>query len=80
LKNNVSDYIIREAVKAIMNHTSPSLSSFSFQDQKLFNKVFRVVVHKYLKEDYLINILSSGMDKFKRKDHMKVRRHMLKML
>lgn len=80
LKNNVNDYIIREAVKAIMNHTNPSLDSFSLKDQKLFNKVFRVVVRKYLEEDYLSIIMTSQMDKIKREDHFKVRRYMLMML
>ena len=80
LKNNVNDYIIREAVRAIMNHIDPSLPSFNLKDQKLFNRVFRVVVRKYLDEDYLMTILTSDMDKVKREDHMKVRAYMLKML
>lgn len=80
LKNNVNDYIIREAIKAVMDYTNPSLSSFSIKDQRLFNKIFRVVVRKYLEEDYLSIIMTTGMDKVKRADHMKVRRFMLKML
>lgn len=63
-----------------MTHTNSSLPSFSFKDQKLFNRVFRIVVRKYLEEDYLATIITGGMDSVKREDHMKVRRYMLKML
>ena len=80
LKNNVSDFIIREAVKAIMTHNNPSSSSFSSQDQHFFNEVFRIVVKDYLMKEYLSYILSSGMDRVKRRDHLKVRRYLLAMI
>ena len=80
LKNNVNDFIIREAVKAVMSYRNPSISSFTLDEQQFFNRVFRVVVKEYLEDNYLTSILNSEMPEGKRRDHLKVRRYMLEMI
>ena len=80
LKNNVNDFIIREAVKAVMTHSNPGSPSFTLEEQRFFNKVFRMVVKMYLEEEYLCSILSGKMDAVKRRDHLKVRHYLLKTL
>ena len=80
LKNNVNDFIIREAIRAVMNHSCPASPSFSLEDQHFFNTIFRMAIKHYLDEDYLTSSLSSPMDRVKRKDHLKVRRYLLNMI
>ena len=61
-----------------MNYIDQNCSSFTIEDQITFNKVFRIVIIRYLDNDYLRSILTSPkMEEEKRRDHLKVRRYLI---
>ena len=59
LKNNVNDFIIRNGIKALMSRLDPDCPCFPLSEQIEYNKVFRIVILRYLEKDYLEFILTS---------------------
>jgi hypothetical protein len=60
-----------------MNYANPRCSLFSLEEQHFYNRLFRILVRRYLRDQYLPAIISSTKyGSAKRRDHLKVLRYL----
>ncbi len=75
IKNNIYHLVNKNALKNVANFCDPSCSVFSLSDQMFYNKVCRILVRKFIREECIINLLGSQkMYKTRRVDHLKTYR------
>ncbi len=78
LKNNAHEFINRMAIHNLMDYHIEKNELFTFAEQQRFNRVFRVLVRYYLRNQHLLYSTGSPkMTSSKRMDNLKINRFLL---
>lgn len=75
LKNRLGHYSNEKSLKVVNELYEPRCENWSEQEQRYYNKLCRVLIHHFLREDSIFIILTSKrMKKEKKRDHLLARR------
>ena len=60
----------------LINYLNPQSPVFSLEEQKVYNKICRILISYYLNQELFVDILSSNrVSRHNRKDYLRMKRY-----